>query len=95
MGGEFFTILAAGAVEVVVDNSDPGFSLRYPDQWGLSTADSDYGANYHYTLSSNDGPGNWVKWTPSLPAAGNYRIAVWWVSNNSNRDHHYLLFRPS
>jgi Tfp pilus tip-associated adhesin PilY1 len=83
MGGEFFTVLAANAVEVVVDNSDSGFLLNIPGQWGTATHSSGYGADYYYTLSNNQGAGNWAKWTPSLPAAGNYRVAVWWTSNSS------------
>lgn len=84
MGGEFFTVWASNAVEVIVDNADAGFSLNTPGKWDLGTNSyPHYGANYYFTNANNDGSGNWAKWTPVLPAAGSYQVAVWWTSNSS------------
>jgi hypothetical protein len=84
MGGEFFTVFASNEVEVIVDNTDAGFSLNTPDKWSLtSNSYPHYGADYYFTNANNDGSGNWAKWIPVLPAAARYQVAVWWTSTSS------------
>ncbi|MCD6386519.1 family 10 glycosylhydrolase [Candidatus Sumerlaeota bacterium] len=69
-------------IEIVVDNSDSGFSV-ISGSWSTGSSASDkYGVDYRYngTGSGNDR----VRWTPTLPSAGQYNLYVWYPQG-SNR----------
>jgi type IV pilus assembly protein PilY1 len=80
MAGEYFSLPAQCSI---VDNKDSGFSINTARAWELSSPDgvSFYGDDYYTTTELNDAVDDWVKWTPSLPSAGNYKVAVWWQTN--------------
>lgn len=67
---------------VVIDNSDPGFSVNGTWTTG-NTAAGHYGADYRYIATSPTGS-NYADWTWQAPAAGSYRVSVWW-SQGTNR----------
>ena len=61
--------------EVIVDNTDAGFSVSDESHWGTSTYANDIGDDYRFNnpLSADA----WAQWTPTLPAAGHYEVFVW------------------
>lgn len=63
---------------VVVDDSDPGFSVL-SGQWPAGTmAPGRYGASYRFN-QTDDGTGrDRVQWTPDLDRTGLYEISVWY-----------------
>lgn len=73
----------AGALEVVVDNSDAGFSTV--GTWNTSTNMPDFfGANYRVRASAGSGA-NRVRWTPTLPQAGEYAVYYWLPDGYTDR----------
>lgn len=80
LGGIFYTI---DPVEVIVDNSDFGFMINNSAAWQVSdsTPRGDcYGEDYHLSSAQNSSVNDWVRWTPTLPKAGTYKVAVNWIS---------------
>jgi hypothetical protein len=68
---------------VVVDNTDPGFSVA--GSWSTSsTTDGYYGTNYRW--SSAGSTSTTARWSPSIPATGNYEVYMRWpaLSNRPN-----------
>ena len=62
--------------EVIVDNTDTGFSVSDEAHWGElclceTTSADDYRFNNPLTADA------WAQWTPTLPAPGNYEVYVW------------------
>ncbi len=85
MDGVYYTVLSSTTTEVIIDNLDAEFFMNTPGAWSTG---KDNGYPYHlddyyFTSSSNDAVDDWVTWTPVLPVAGNYDVAVWWTSNGS------------
>jgi uncharacterized lipoprotein YddW (UPF0748 family) len=80
------TLAAAPAQIVIVDNSDPEFTILYGD-WSTGAYGSPYGADYNWALTSDSGadPAE-AEWRPDLPTAGVYSVAIWYVpgSNRAN-----------
>lgn len=74
--------LAQGA-EVIVDNSDSGFSVL-SQTWSVTSLSGQYGADYRYKLT-DDSPAGEVEWRPSLIHAGTYQVLVWYRSTGTGR----------
>lgn len=75
---------AAGQSQsVIVDNSDPGFSVL-SQAWFTASAGGHYGADYRYR-STTSTPGS-VEWRPNLPASGIYQVDVWYRAANDRPD---------
>ncbi len=87
MTGEYFSIAGGGVVEVIVDNRDAGFSLSQVAAWNTASNNGypHYDSDYYFTSASFDHNNDWASWTPGLPGAGDYKVAVWWT-HNDNRD---------
>lgn len=62
--------------EVMVDNTDPGFTWGGPIK-GRQTARRGVGDSLYWTYNSTRQPVNYGKWTPHLPAAGQYEVLVY------------------
>lgn len=75
-------VLTDSAEPSIVDNVDSGFSLTGTWSTGTSAAGL-YGADYRWVSVSPTGTSH-ADWTWTAPAAGLYRIYVWW-SQGSNR----------
>jgi Tfp pilus tip-associated adhesin PilY1 len=61
--------------EVIVDNTDAGFSVSDESLWGTSNYANNIGNSYRFNeILTEDA---WAQWTPTLPAAGNYEVYVW------------------
>ena len=61
--------------EVIVDNTDAGFSVNDEADWDTFTYTDNIGADYRTNdVLSADA---WAQWTPTLPAAGNYKVYAW------------------
>jgi type IV pilus assembly protein PilY1 len=72
------------AGQVIVDNTDAGFSVNAEDDWGSSSYSGNVGDDYLYNnILSSDA---WTQWTPTLPEAGNYRVYVWFRALDSRHD---------
>jgi lysophospholipase L1-like esterase len=73
-------VSAASGQTVIVDNADAGFTQRY-GAWNTGSFGVPYGANYNWGLTSAAGgaPAEAV-WRPILPHAGDYEVAVHYVS---------------
>jgi hypothetical protein len=89
MDGEYFNIPKHAAVDFVVDNNNANnaagnvFSLNTPAAWNLTSGNGYpyYLSDYYHTSAANDAVNDWVRWTPTIPSAGKYKVAVWWTSN--------------
>ncbi|MDA8134313.1 MAG: PilC/PilY family type IV pilus protein [Desulfobacteraceae bacterium] len=91
MDGEYFNIPKHAAVDFVVDNNNANnaagnvFFLNTPAAWNLTSGNGYpyYLTDYYHTTATNDAVNDWVRWTPTIPSAGKYKVAVWWTSNTS------------
>lgn len=66
---------------LVLDNSDTGFTASSSWSTGTSAADK-YGSNYRFRAT--DTVSDTAKWAFNVPVAGNYEIFAWW-NQGSNR----------
>ncbi len=70
------------ALNIIVDNSDPGFSVESGTWYTGTSAPDRYGADYRW---NSVGAGNdKVQWRPSIPQSGQFDVAVWYPEG-SNR----------
>ncbi len=85
MAGEYFSITKGDPIEVIVDNRDTGFSVSNGAAWNLNSGNGYpyYSSDYYFTSASFDHSTDWASWTPVLPAAGDYKVEIWWTSNAS------------
>jgi hypothetical protein len=69
-------------VEIIIDNSDPGFQLIGSGEWDSRTNPPwpSYGSNFQFNLTS-DGNGDQAVYTFNIPAAGNYEVYGYWPSH--------------
>jgi len=80
---EYYSI-ANFSDQVIVDNTDAGFSVNSESDWGTSYSSNNVGDDYRYNNSlSSDA---WAQWTPTLPEAGIYRVYVWFRTIDSRHD---------
>jgi hypothetical protein len=70
---------AATAQTIIVDNSDPGFSVL-SQTWSTGTsAPGHWGPDYRYRQTTASGAAfGEVEWRPNLPAAGAYQVAIYY-----------------
>jgi hypothetical protein len=61
--------------EIIVDDADPGFTKYGPVHWWHDDAVG-YKNHIFWTRNNFNRVDNWAKWTPVLPAAGNYEVFV-------------------
>ncbi len=78
-----FGVGAAVAVEVVVDNRDPGFSLL-SGSWNTGSSPTPWGADYRWRATVTGTPTGEAEWRPVLPVTGVYEVFIWYVQG-SNR----------
>ncbi len=77
IAGLFLTVSGTAAQEVIVDNEGPGWSIL-SGSWTLTSSTPGYwGTNYRF--ATNGGAVREVEWRPTLPAAGDYEVAVWYT----------------
>ena len=66
---------------IIVDNSDPGFSVQSGD-WSTGTSATDkYGSDYRWNSTGTGA--DVVRWTPNLLQAGNYEVSVWYAQGTN------------
>ena len=65
----------AGGSEIIIDNSDPGFSTT--GSWWASSYENPYGQG---SLGSNINEGSTATWIPNLPQIGTWEVYVWWTA---------------
>ncbi|MBD0379741.1 golvesin C-terminal-like domain-containing protein [Paenibacillus sedimenti] len=70
-------------VEVVVDNTDPGFTEASGFWYTAGSLPDKYGSDYRYAVSSTTANAK-VRWIPNIQAAGNYNVYIWYPAH-SNR----------
>ncbi len=70
----------AAAQQVIVDNVDPGFSVLQ-GTWSTGAFPTPWGSDYRFALTGSTTEE--VEWRPNLPAAGNYRVEVWYVEGTN------------
>lgn len=76
------TMPVARAAEVIVDNATSG-SVTITGTWTASTAlPGYYGTNYLHDGNAGKGTKS-VRFTPNLPAAGEYQVFARWVADTS------------
>ncbi|CAM2817788.1 choice-of-anchor D domain-containing protein [Rariglobus hedericola] len=75
---------AAATQEVILDNTSPtGVTILPAGGWPASTTVAGYyGTNYIH--DGNTGGGKSVRFTPTLPATGNYEVFAWWTSGGTS-----------
>ncbi len=62
-------------VGIVIDNGQAG--TRFTGSWQVSTGPSPYGSN---SLEAASAGLDKYRWTPTIPAAGEYAVYVWWTA---------------
>jgi hypothetical protein len=67
------------AAEVVVDDRDAGFVRGGPGTWYSNNVG--YRGHLFWTWNSSTQLRNWAKWSPSLPAAGNWEVYIYVASS--------------
>ncbi|KPL19359.1 MAG: hypothetical protein AMJ92_03490 [candidate division Zixibacteria bacterium SM23_81] len=78
---------AHSGIEIVVDNSDPGFSTV--GSWSTGAYGNPYGTDYRWTSS---GTGSAAIWTLDLPNASTYSVYAYWVQGtNRATDAPYII----
>ncbi len=87
----FISSSAVSGAQVIVDNTDSGFSVLY-GSWSTFDASGQYGSDYLYKSTSNSVTGE-VEWRPTLTEAGTYTVSVWYRSTGSGRPNnaHYTV----
>ncbi len=70
---------------VIVDNGDPGFSIQ-SGTWNTSAYGNPYGVDYNWASCSSTNMTAQVEWRPTLPQAGEYEVAVHYVSGSNRAD---------
>ncbi len=75
-------VLTEAGAPVVVDNTDPNFSVTGTWTTAASAAGR-YGADYRYRSTSTASP-LYANWAWVAPTSGFYRVSLWW-SQGSNR----------
>jgi len=80
-------LTASAGAQIVIDNSDAGFSVL-TEVWDTgTTAAGHYGDDYRFRLTTATGAAfGEVEWRPNLPAAGLYEVAIYYPqgSNRAN-----------
>jgi len=68
--------------QIIVDNTD-SLACTFDSKWLESVyVPGYYGKNYAYSPKSGVA-GYWAKWTPEIPAEGNYRIFMKWTEGTN------------
>lgn len=72
------------AAQVVIDNSDPGFSLTFGSWTPASSASGKYGSDYLYKgcVGASASPTGTAEWRPNL-SAGTHEVQVWYPSGGN------------
>jgi uncharacterized lipoprotein YddW (UPF0748 family) len=75
----FFTLPPTGAgTTIIIDNSDPGFSV-ITGSWTTGTSSTDkYGADYRFANTTTGSATASCSWTPNIASAGTYDIKIWY-----------------
>ena len=74
---------SSGGLEVIVDNSDSGFSVT--GDWSTgNTAGDKYGSDYRFALAYPGSGDSTAIWRPTLVTSGIYSVYVWY-SQGGNR----------
>ena len=81
-----YTIVNATPVEIIVDNTDAGFSTD-GSTWAVHDVSTQkYGTNYLNDNNSAADPDKWAKWTPNISVTGYYDISMWWPAASDRPD---------
>ncbi len=93
--GDYTFTTAVFSGEIIVDNTDEGFSylLTPADGWNIGTASSKYGINYFwcYEAAGTDEASATAKarWTPVLPVTGTWDIYIWYARGTNRSTNTY------
>jgi len=68
--------------KIIIDDLDEGLQLGGPSA-GWRTAPFGYKGQTHWTYCTDEGVSNWSKWTPQLPASGDYEVFVFVPEHNA------------
>lgn len=77
-----WAIRQAAGIEIIVDNTDPGFAV-VSGTWNTGTSATPYGADYRWRATVAGSPTGEVRWLANLPAAGAYDVFVWHVAGEN------------
>lgn len=72
-------VTGAAAQQVIVDNSDTGFSIL-SESWLTANVSGQFGGDYRYRTTGL--PAGTVEWRPNIATAGLYQVAVWYRNGN-------------
>lgn len=67
--------------DVIVDNSDPGFTVNEEAEWSTGAYGNPWETDYRWSLTANQA--DWARWTPTLTQAGWYEVHVWYVEGTN------------
>jgi hypothetical protein len=86
-----FAAFSANA-QIVVDNSDPGFSASAA--WGTAWGGGSYGPNSRYRATAP--VSDPATWKVNLPSTAPYGIYAWWVSAvNRSKTAPYIVYHAA
>jgi hypothetical protein len=78
--------------EIIIDDLDKGLRIGGPSA-GWRTAPFGYKGQTHWTYCTDEGVSNWGKWTPQLPASGDYEVFVFVPEHNAGtKQAQYRIF---
>lgn len=72
-------ITSASAVEIVIDNTDAGFTI-VSGTWNTGTSATPWGADYRWRATVSGTATGEVQWQPTLPVSAQYDVYVWYVA---------------
>ena len=79
-----FYILTKLSDEIIIDNTDPGFSVF--GSWNTGTSSGDrYGVDYRWASASLTGTYH-ADWTAQVPRSDLYRVYAWWPQGSNRSD---------
>ncbi|MFC1451962.1 hypothetical protein ACFLSJ_01295 [Verrucomicrobiota bacterium] len=70
--------ISLATAQVIIDNADGAPTCTLTGSWTLSDKAGQYGADVRFTNED----GATAVFTPDLPAAGMYRVEMWWPSQD-------------
>ena len=80
-----FSAAPLSATTVIVDNSDPEFTIL-SGTWSTGSWVDPWGEDYRWASTTTGDPTHEVEWRPSLPASSLYEVAIWYVAGSNRAD---------
>jgi hypothetical protein len=78
---DFATNKANSNEEIIVDNTDPGFSVT--GNWATGSIAGRYGADYRFALTTLGSPDSTAIWRPTFNRSTTYQVYIWYLQGGN------------